>query len=320
MDAGVVMFIDVTLAGDPDPLRAAFNLSALWQRILAIQPPPQSPPVTPDTYNKTPTPYPGRVGTLKGFGYAGRVAIAAVAVVLVVAVPAAWWLWLLAGIVAFLFVKPAAAHDAEIARRHQVLNAAETKWKEFCARWPLGLDSKQFLQERAELEYKRKVYQGLRGQYETERRKLHYAGRERQLGRYLDRFSIDRAQLQDIGPGRRATLVSFGIESAADVTHARVSAVSGFGPILTSRLLAWRKELERGFTFDTSRAVDPADIVALNRKSAAERMALESALRAGPEVLSSMEVAARRTFESLRPEMEELAAALGQARADMKAK
>lgn len=318
MDAGVVLFVDGALVGNPDPLRVAFDLNGLWQRIQAIQPPPQAPPVSPDSYQKTPSPYPGRVKTLARLGYAGRVAIAVLAVILAVSVPSVWWLWLVIGFIAFWFVRPGAARDAENHRRTQALKAAEAKWLEFCQRWPAQLACDQFLRKKAELEYRRKVYQGLRGRYESERRKLQDAARERQLNKFLDQFSLDRAQIQDIGPSRRATLVSFGIESAADVTYVNVSQVSGFGPVLTERLLAWRKRLEQRFTFDPARAVDPADTAALNRKFEAERLALESALRAGPEVLAVLGTGAQRAVEGLRPEMETLAAALAQARADSK--
>ncbi|HMH53871.1 MAG TPA: hypothetical protein VK548_26805, partial [Candidatus Acidoferrum sp.] len=54
-------------------------------------------------------------------------------------------------------------------------------------------------------------------------------------------YSIASTPLPKIGPGLKATLASYGIETAADVASRTVSAVPGFGATRTKELLLWRQ-------------------------------------------------------------------------------
>ncbi|MDV6226261.1 topoisomerase DNA-binding C4 zinc finger domain-containing protein [Nitratireductor aquimarinus] len=104
----------------------------------------------------------------------------------------------------------------------------------------------------------------------------------RQRQAYLDRFSIRRANISGIGPAKTATLISFGIETAADVTRSAVLRVPGFGDVTTGKLVAWRRGHEVRFRYDrTPNAQDVADERALRGRFAADRAKLESAIRNG---------------------------------------
>lgn len=74
--------------------------------------------------------------------------------------------------------------------------------------------------------------------------------REVQLRAYLDSFRIGPGCVHGIGAGRIAQLVSFGIETAADLDLTIVSQIPGFGDQLTERLFKWRRDLERRFRFN----------------------------------------------------------------------
>jgi len=104
----------------------------------------------------------------------------------------------------------------------------------------------------------------------------------RQRQAYLDRFSIRRANISGIGPVKTATLISFGIETAADVNQSAVLSIPGFGDVMTGKLLAWRRGLESHFKYDrTPNAQDDADERALRGRYAAEKAKLESTIRNG---------------------------------------
>lgn len=110
--------------------------------------------------------------------------------------------------------------------------------------------------------------------------------RQRQV--YLDRFSIRHANISGIGPAKTATLISFGIETAADVNQNAVLSIPGFGDVMTGKLLAWRREHESRFKYDrTPNAQDVADERALRRRFAAEKAKLESTIRNGLGTLRS---------------------------------
>lgn len=104
----------------------------------------------------------------------------------------------------------------------------------------------------------------------------------RQRQAYLDRFSILRANISGIGPAKTATLISFGIETAADVNQTAVLRVPGFGDVMTGKLVAWRRGHESRFKYDrTPNAQDVADERALRGRFAAEKAKLESTIRNG---------------------------------------
>jgi DNA-binding helix-hairpin-helix protein with protein kinase domain len=119
---------------------------------------------------------------------------------------------------------------------------------------------------------------------------------QRQLGRYLDRFRIDSADIRGIGTGRAAMLASYGIETAADVSYNKIMNIPGFAQSLTSQLVEWRRRHERRFRFNPSEPVDRRDIEALDRELEGRRQRLVQALQQGPESLrrTSQEITAAR--------------------------
>lgn len=113
---------------------------------------------------------------------------------------------------------------------------------------------------------------------------------------YLDRFSIRRANISGIGPAKTATLISFGIETAADVNQNAVLRVPGFGDVMTGKLVAWRRGHESRFKYDrTPNAQDIADERVLRGRFAAEKAKLESTIRNGLATLRN----AKARFDAL---------------------
>jgi DNA-binding helix-hairpin-helix protein with protein kinase domain len=103
--------------------------------------------------------------------------------------------------------------------------------------------------------------------------------REAQLLRYLERFRIADAKIRKIGPGRKMTLASFGIETAADVQRPRIEAIQGFGPTLTSALLAWRQLHAGRFVYRANGPLDPRDVQLIKSEINKERSELEKKFR-----------------------------------------
>jgi DNA-binding helix-hairpin-helix protein with protein kinase domain len=104
----------------------------------------------------------------------------------------------------------------------------------------------------------------------------------RQRQAYLDGFSVRRANISSIGASKTATLISFGIETAADVNRSSVFRVPGFGNVMTGKLIAWRQLHESRFKYDrNANAQDVTDERALRGRFAAEEAKLESTIRNG---------------------------------------
>ena len=126
--------------------------------------------------------------------------------------------------------------------------------------------------------------------------KLKSTREARQRIDFLDRFLIRRATIPGIGPAKTATLTSFGIETAADITASAVRAVPGFGEALTGKMLAWRQSHEAKFRYNAS--PDPSDIQAENAArsaSAARQIDLQKKLRSG---LAALQTAAPRCLSA----------------------
>lgn len=118
--------------------------------------------------------------------------------------------------------------------------------------------------------------------------KLKATREARQRTEFLDRFLIRRATIPGIGPAKTATLTSFGIETAADVSSS-ILAVPGFGEALTGKMLAWRQSHESKFRYNSS--PDASDLQAENAvrsASATKQIDIQNRLRSGLAALQAV--------------------------------
>ncbi len=100
-----------------------------------------------------------------------------------------------------------------------------------------------------------------------------------QRARYLGQFRVEDARLYNLGPARCAVLRSWGIDTAADVTQAKVAEIPGFGRNLTDRIVSWADGLQRQFRFEAGSTVDPLEVQKLDRALAGRRIKLMKELR-----------------------------------------
>lgn len=75
--------------------------------------------------------------------------------------------------------------------------------------------------------------------------------RQEQLQSHLARFNIGRAVIEGIGPNRKATLASYGVTTAKDISFRQVCQIPGFGTGLFANLDSWRSSVERTFVYDS---------------------------------------------------------------------
>lgn len=146
--------------------------------------------------------------------------------------------------------------------------------------------------------------------------KLNATAKERQKQKFLDGFFIDSADIPGVGPTRKSTLRSFGIETAADVDRHRIQNIRGFGQSLTRAVLDWKASCERKFTFNAATAVTDADKNAVRAKLAARKMRVESTLRQGPSDLKRMREEAILRSSNVIIQIEQSAKQLAQAKKD----
>ena len=149
--------------------------------------------------------------------------------------------------------------------------------------------------------------------------KLRQNHRAIQLTNFLDQYEIERAKITGIGPGRKQTLQSYGIETAADLNSATILRVPGFGEKTAANLLAWRATVEQRFRFDPNKAIDPREIAKVEQQVLLERRKLEDRLRTGFAELKQIHAQNLAARQYMMPQVVAANIAHLQAEADFKA-
>lgn len=140
----------------------------------------------------------------------------------------------------------------------------------------------EIFQVRADLDAEIQAYKRIDDDLALQLRTFKSNSEARQRVAWLDQFQVRDADISGIGPVKTATLISFGIETAADVNLAAVSAVPGFGDVMTQKLLSWRQGHEAYFRYDpVPSAQDLNDERALCSKYATQKARIETSIRSG---------------------------------------
>jgi len=115
----------------------------------------------------------------------------------------------------------------------------------------------------------------LKARRDGEIKKLRDHDRDNRFHAFLDSHFIARADIPGITPALKATLASFGIETAADIDAKSIRNVQGFGPKRTSKMIAWRRRVAAQFTYVPNQTIDPQKIRAIHARFATDRRRFE---------------------------------------------
>ncbi len=287
---GVPLF-QVSVVGSA---QIGFTIAALWAKVISV-PNPGSPPALPRVEGLTVTLTPAAV-ELQQTTYGAKLA---------------------AGFLA-LIGRTSRIH---LLKKEVEAKAADarTRWQNLQNNWDTYNTSKSFQHILLNLQNLRTQYDALPQKRLQELQKLDANRHRLQLHAHLDRCRISHARITGVGDAKKATLQSYGIETAADIEDSRVLAVPGFGPVLLSNMKRWRDQQERRFAFDPNRGVDQAAKNAVERQILVEKVDLERKLNEGLSKLtvSSHHIMTRR--RTLLTQAEEAAHDLAQAEADLRA-
>ncbi len=313
---GVTYF--VSLIAPFKETTSTFNLARVWASIQAISPPPA--PHIPTTSNFTvtaqplPAGVPGEV-TIKVY----RAIAVALGLFVAVAESKTFFWGILVSVIGWFVASNIGGTErtAEKSRRATTLQSATTAYNTLVARTLQEAGPQAFLSKRNELEKLRNEHQGLPEAERLALFQLNSTARERQKQRFLDTCFIENATISGVGPARKATLRSFGIETAADISRKKVMQIQGFGESLTRAMTDWRASCERRFVFNAATAVTDADRQAVRSSIAARRNSIETALNNGPSELQNLVRHAAMQLPKLNPLLEDAARKLAQAEIDL---
>jgi len=309
--SGVWFFIRVIT--DPTG-KTIFNLTVVWQQIMSVSSPGEASSIDPGQFTITPKSLPKEIQNAKTMAIVKKACAVVIVIGTLAVYPGAFIIGL---IVALIFFFSSVADSAERRTRAAALDHAQGNWNAAEQRWRREAGDGLFKEKLQELTRLKSQYESLDAEYAWEKQQLQATIKEHQFHKFLDSFIIADHKIPKIGPGRKATLASFGIETAADIDPLKIQRIEGFGNTYTSELVRWRKSLEHRFVFNPAKGIDPGDIAALNQKFRQRRAQVESVLLAGPEKLNQVRADIIRKRQSLQVEIKAVARALAQARADM---
>ena len=298
-----------------------FDIRAVWAAIAAVP----SPGPAPQRLNRD------RIGTVQPSAEAraaggsrilrrvGVILVVLVTLFLMAAVPTGALLWLLGGFGIGAAVGGKKEDPQAVASFSSRQRTAEAQYRTILTRWENDAAESRFMTKFRELGHKRDEWNDIPQLRQRRFRMLEQEREKAQLRRFLEAFDIEDATIAGVGPGRKAMLASYNVETAWDVADANIRRVPGFGPALTSKLIDWRRTVERRFRYDQSKGVDPHDIAALDRELADAKRKLESALLNGPPDLTRLrhEIATLRV--ALGPQLDEALLQVVQAETDLRA-
>lgn len=194
------------------------------------------------------------------------------------------------------------------------LRAAELAWETAQQNWaqqPSGFSDRK-LRASADIKALAKIpTEEARALLDLETQK-----RAKQLERFLAGYRISDAKIRKIGSGRKTTLASWGVATAAEVDAPTIQRIPGFGSGLAQELLAWRMNIEARFVFRPNEATNPADIAATKAGFAQKRAQLTAQITAAIQQLQQDKSQSGARRKALVAQANSAAARLEQVRVD----
>lgn len=265
------------------------DLTTLWRQIDGLQ----SPGPAPNIQGTRPSPSGEAVSVANSFrranilAFAMALAIGGIGVFGGLSAPAPL-LFLIAALITFFGARRWLDRSSDVYKFRDAEATARNTWLRAQQEWTERAGSDTFDSKKQEVSRLKALVDHLPTLRKTKLDQLRTSARQAQLSRYLDQFEIDKASIEGIGNGRKRTLQSYGIETAADLMSTAVENVPGFGPKLCGALYAWRQSVEAGFKFNPATGVDKRDIDKIEHEITVERRKLEQSVRTGYEELKQL--------------------------------
>lgn len=294
-----------------------FVFTQVWALIEAVQAPQPIPVPVISSIHVTPLPLPAGISGSTSIAFY-RFIVVAVAVAAIALMPKAWWLIAIGGWIGWSLTGASGSSQraAERKSRKSVEEQARREFDTLIQRAKIDVGPEGFFRKKDELRTVRDEFQALAAEEAKELERLKSTAQERQKLKFLESFFIDGADISGVGPTRKATLRSFGIETAADISKRRILQVRGFGDGLTRALTDWRASCERRFVFNPATAVTEADKNVVRAKIASRRAVLVNTLSAGPGELQRVRQLALSRSAAYKSQIEQAAKKLAQAQRD----
>jgi DNA-binding helix-hairpin-helix protein with protein kinase domain len=292
------------------------EIQRMWAEISAIAPPPAVSDKIP--HGETCKPKPLSLWTAgRRWAYAAGAAafVAGVVATFVFKVPIlSLFVFLTALGLAVLFRPDARKAMAARQRRYA---EARRSYNSVAKEWSRAARNTRFHEARDELVQAKRQLSEQKARYQADLAGLSKRRARKELEAFLERHIIAAHPIADIGKKTQALLLSFGIETAADITDAKLATIPTLSRERKQHLIAWRKSIERRFRFNPKSGVDARILRDLAARHMRERITNQSKLSGGAVLLRTIASETARQRPALQKLVKERAAALRQAEADV---
>lgn len=160
--------------------------------------------------------------------------------------------------------------------------ASEKAWKEQSLVWARYAGPGEFEEKKAHYLRLAASHAALPHKEREMLAELDRKKRDLQMRKHMESHLLVRAKVAGIGPGRKATLASYGIDTAWDAKTRQIMSIPGFGPTMQSNLLQWVRTVERKFIFNANMPTDPQAIREVKNDIAKQRAGFERDLLKAP--------------------------------------
>ncbi|MCI0337156.1 MAG: hypothetical protein L0226_06245 [Acidobacteria bacterium] len=317
--------------------RSHFRLDEIWKEIAAIEPPPR-PPV-PRGISKgylLPSKEATEVAVKKRndfflsiiFSMVAGFVIGSTSGVLFLSI----FLLVLAVIVAgkiaksdspwinslnsFFGLKGTIPRNSLVEKIQESKRQAENEVLEVERRWKKEAAEERFVSKLSELQNRKETYENIAKIRKWKLEMLAVNARTEQLGKFLDQFEIEDAEIKGIGLNVKTTMLLNGVKTAADVDERRLQQIPSVGESRAQRVLQWRQDLERKFVFDPGNCISHQSRLKVEREIDDLRFRLEHELSSGAFYLSRIRREIEQSRQKLQPALLNAKRNLAQAEKD----
>ncbi len=292
------------------------EIARMWAEISAVAPPPQVNERIPRGEPCKPRPL-SLWKTGRKWAYAAGAAafVAGVAATFAAGAGIFSVLVVLAALGLAVLFRPDARK--EMAARNRRYAEAKRAYASVAKEWSRSARNTRFVEARDELVKVKRALAEQKARYQSDLTGLGKRRARKELEAFLERHIIAAHQIADIGKRTAALLLSFGIETAADVTDAKLARIPTLSHERKANLIAWRKSIERRFRFNPKSGVDQRILRDLAARHMRERIANQSKLAGGALVLRQIASETARGRPALKKLVIEREQALRQAEADV---
>jgi DNA-binding helix-hairpin-helix protein with protein kinase domain len=229
--------------------------------------------------------------------------------------PLGLFMLILAGLIACAITRVGTPLLESVQARHRRAKAAAQRLQE---QYDLEPGNDQWNAKWDELSNRKETYENLAQIRRLKLQELEAEARKNRLEEFLDQFEINDAEIKGINPTVKTTLLSHGVETAADVSEIKkLKQIPSIGNLRARWLLGWRNDLEQKFVFDPAKGVPLEARLRTERDVDALRFRLESELSEGARHLRQMKREIETNMQRLQPALAQARLELAQADVDL---